>query len=336
MKLKNALTLLPILALVSCSGGNGGSAGTATSGDITSVDSQFIDAPVEGLNFSSDSFSGITGTNGSFQCTLGEEVSFYLGSNLLLGKASCGKKIMLENLSTKAHKAAIGATLQSFGVSNGKIVIPTVVRAANLGALDFSTSSDSDIATFISNVNNDHSLSLTAINKADALVHIQQSEEQYKIDGDFLDALKELAHFTSADGNTIDPDPKRFDRTTNVRIAKNMDNDCAVGFYISLYRTYLAEGQNAPRDRFYVLAYTPQTTATDPNDPAQQEYFNGEDGEEVTSDVFSTQFNVTMTGSIYKGNLSMYLDLKEKKLKGKMKYSVDGVACSATINEALE
>lgn len=83
MKYKNPIILvIPLLLLSSCGGSDSGGAAAGSSSNtvVSSISGQFIDAPVVGLNYISTSFSGVTGTNGSFNCALGEEVTFKLGS----------------------------------------------------------------------------------------------------------------------------------------------------------------------------------------------------------------------------------------------------------------
>lgn len=76
--------------LSGCSGGGGGSSDSASSGGTTGTTTsvgQFVDSPVEGLEYSSSSHpSGFrTNFNGNFDYEQGEEVTFKIG-NITLGK----------------------------------------------------------------------------------------------------------------------------------------------------------------------------------------------------------------------------------------------------------
>lgn len=324
MKCKNPMVLvLPLLLLTSCGGSSGGGAagaGTSTNTVLSSVTGQFIDAPVEGLNYSSTSYSGVTGTNGSFSCALGEEVTFKLGTDLTIGKAACGKKIFLDSLDTKANKDAIGAVLQSLGLSGSVIVIPSAVRTASMTGINFATASDGDISAYVLSK---HAGS-TPVGKVAALAHINtQREANVSFDTTLKAALDEIAWFTAADGNNTDPEPARYSINEDVHIVKNVDTDCEIDFYMSLYKKL-----NGAVEEYYVHLYTAANLPSG-------------DGQRVMSDVFSTTFNVTENGSVnYAGQGSAYLDITNKKLKGKLNYVVSAggqsLSCSATINESLE
>lgn len=324
MKCKNPLVLiLPLLLLSSCGGSSSGGAagaGTSTNTVLSSVTGQFIDAPVEGLNYSSTSYSGVTGTNGSFNCALGEEVTFKLGTDLTIGKAGCGKKIFLDSLDTKANKAAIGAVLQSLGLSGSVIVIPTAVRTASMTGIDFSSANDGDIISYLSIKHP----SSTPVGITTALAHIDaQREANVTFDADLKEVLDFIAWFTAADGNNTDPEPARYSINEDVHIVKNVDTDCEIDFYMSLYKKL-----NGAVEEYYVHLYTAANLPSG-------------DGQRVMSDVFSTTFNVTENSGVkYAGQGSAYIDITNKKLKGKLNYVVsDGgqsLSCSATINESLE
>ena len=64
---KLMLLALPLALLASCSAKKA-APGSSSDTVISNLDGQFIDSPVEGLNYSSASVtSGVTGTNGSFK-----------------------------------------------------------------------------------------------------------------------------------------------------------------------------------------------------------------------------------------------------------------------------
>jgi len=71
------------LILTGCGGGGGSSGG----GGVSALVGTFIDAPVSGLDFESESGGGITDANGNFTYRKGEKVTFRIG-NLYLGSAT--------------------------------------------------------------------------------------------------------------------------------------------------------------------------------------------------------------------------------------------------------
>ena len=53
----------------------------------------FVDAPVEGVNYESGSLAGITGRNGEFQYEVGNSIRFFIG-DINLGRAVKGKSLI--------------------------------------------------------------------------------------------------------------------------------------------------------------------------------------------------------------------------------------------------
>lgn len=330
MKFKSSTVLvLPLFLLASCAGKKDGAAGDSVNTVTSSISGQFIDAPVVGLNYSSSSFSGVTGANGSFNCALGEEVVFKLGTNIEIGKASCGKKVFLDSLDSRANRNKIGAVLQSFGIAGGVITIPEVVRldpllAINLASIDQVTD-DANVASFISSINSRHALTKVAITTLAAESHLNDSlEENISFSTTLKSALDEIAWSKTSDvpGGT---DTERFNINEDVFIEKNKDTNCEINFYMSLYKKMIGSVET-----YNVFAYTA------PNTP-----INGVNGERVTGDVFSSKFDVTLSSIGYEGNFSAYLDIPNKRVKGKMNYTVSGmgpdpIKCTATINEIVK
>src|SRR5690606_38741492 len=114
--------------------------------------SQFIDDPGVGVNYSGNFGSkGVTQHNGALNCQKGEFLTFKLGTNLEIGKAVCGEKIFLNNLSTSNNAAKIGSVLQSIGLNSGNIIIPESLRERSLPSLDFSSADDTAIASYLNN-----------------------------------------------------------------------------------------------------------------------------------------------------------------------------------------
>lgn len=72
------LTIYTLLLVSACGGGGGGA------GDATSLNSgTFIDAPVQGLDYETDTQNGTTNSQGTFRYETGEEITFSIGSVIL-------------------------------------------------------------------------------------------------------------------------------------------------------------------------------------------------------------------------------------------------------------
>jgi hypothetical protein len=97
----------------------------------------FVDAPVEGVNYESGSLAGITGRNGEFQYEVGNSIRFFIG-DINLGWAVKGKSLItpldLVTDGTTATPAVINIArlLQSLDSdpADEVITIPDAVRAA--------------------------------------------------------------------------------------------------------------------------------------------------------------------------------------------------------------
>ena len=78
-----------------------------------------LDNPVKGMNFFTfnssgvQTSSGVTGDNGSFDCNSGENVKFYLGTDVFLGSAPCGAKIMIKDLLSSIISPTTGLPTQT-------------------------------------------------------------------------------------------------------------------------------------------------------------------------------------------------------------------------------
>jgi hypothetical protein len=83
------------------------------------INSQFLDAPVRGLNVVlEDGTMATTGFNGSFRCVTGQMVTFKLG-NLVLGRATCSDKMFITEITQGNFRRAVGLgfILQTIGVT---------------------------------------------------------------------------------------------------------------------------------------------------------------------------------------------------------------------------
>jgi hypothetical protein len=144
-----SLLVVISFGLSGCGGGGGGSAGTDTPTAITQTGT-FIDAPVEGLEYSTPTLSGFTNGNGEFQYKTGETVTFKIG-NLELGSATGGATITpltlagdtdLNNIGTKATNIArILQTLDNNSSNGAKLVIPSSLRDLNISGTNLESDS---------------------------------------------------------------------------------------------------------------------------------------------------------------------------------------------------
>jgi hypothetical protein len=162
-KIETALALL-LFGLVGCGGGSSGSASVKTG--------YFIDSPVEGLEYTSGSISGITGSRGSFQYEEGQPVTFKIG-NLTLGTVTIknGETTVfptdlvsaasdLSDPVTNSNVQLMAQVLQSLdtgGDTSTRILISSDQRAAlkssNVRAIDLSAANvtSSDITPLLPN-----------------------------------------------------------------------------------------------------------------------------------------------------------------------------------------
>jgi hypothetical protein len=146
--MKNILVLLLAVFLLNACG-SGGSGGDESSSQVKT--GLFIDAPVEGLNYETPSFSGKTDTYGSFRYKSGETVTFKIG-NMPIGSAK-GSDIVtpltltgdtdINNISTKAvNIARLLQTLDANNSDNVSIRIPSALNALSVDNVDFSYEQD--------------------------------------------------------------------------------------------------------------------------------------------------------------------------------------------------
>lgn len=135
MKKVSVLLALPLTFIACSKDGSGLGVGGSIGGFGSTIESQFIDAPVKGLSFKTDSNAGDkTGAAGKFSCKRGEQVTFSL-AGLDLGSAACGSKIFVQDLhSVKPDYTwqQAAAVIQSFAPLVGTELDLTEVNALNL------------------------------------------------------------------------------------------------------------------------------------------------------------------------------------------------------------
>ena len=84
MKLLTGIGLSALFLITACGGGGGGGKSGDDSPDVRM--GQFIDSPVQGLRYETDTQNGITNADGEFEYIDGESIRFYFGS-WLVGEA---------------------------------------------------------------------------------------------------------------------------------------------------------------------------------------------------------------------------------------------------------
>lgn len=176
MQMKNLAVLVALpLALVACGGGGGSSSGGGIVAGST-IQSQFIDAPVKGLKYTIGTTTGFTGDNGIFSCKDGEEVTFSV-KNKVIGSATCGAKIYISDM-ILPNDSSVGSTniaaslIQSLSKLTGGILDLTTFNSSTLDLtlvdLTNSIQADSTIASALSG----NTLGLNHVDVADAEDHV--------------------------------------------------------------------------------------------------------------------------------------------------------------------
>jgi len=182
------LSLIIFGLVISIGIGCGGSGNNDenTGDDIPQVlQGQFIDAPVQGINFLSGSQSGVTDANGGFKYEVGKKIKFSIG-DIQLGIETIAKKIItpldlvengtLEN-TTVLNIARFIQSLDS-DPSDNVITIPTSVKEnATNQSLDFSDNTTfennaNNLLTDLTNNNEDYQSSVNLIDSSTAKDHM--------------------------------------------------------------------------------------------------------------------------------------------------------------------
>lgn len=140
-----------LTVLVSCSGSKNSSSGPGNPGVGDPMTAQFIDAPVKGLKFKTESgVDSSTGDAGKFTCKRGELVTFSLGG-LNLGHAACGDQIFVQDLASNSAGyswSQAASALQTFAIDKTEILDLSVVDQSkiDLSAITY-TNFDGPIAS---------------------------------------------------------------------------------------------------------------------------------------------------------------------------------------------
>ncbi|WP_151900425.1 hypothetical protein [Sulfurimonas hydrogeniphila] len=153
--LKVIATAILGLSLIGCGGGGGGDGlsneSTPTDTTPATYTGTFVDSPVQGLQYSTATLSGITDNQGRFNYKDGETVTFKIG-NLVLGSAIGGNVITpltfngesdLNNIGVKATNIArILQSLDENPSNSGLIKIPSSLKNLNLSNIDLESEAD--------------------------------------------------------------------------------------------------------------------------------------------------------------------------------------------------
>ena len=128
--------------------GCGGGGGSSTSSTVDTQTGTFVDAPVQGLNYSTATQSGVTDSSGQFKYISGETVEFKLGT-LSLGSIAANESINpldlardtgLGSVSTKAQNIAmLLQNLDQNRSNTGTIIISSALREHNFSNLDLTS-----------------------------------------------------------------------------------------------------------------------------------------------------------------------------------------------------
>jgi len=172
MKLKALIILLSIALITGCGGGESNN---------TTITGIYLDAKVQGLNYSTATQNGKTNVNGEFQYEPGESVVFSLYGQELSTVPGYSTITPFDNTSDTLHADYVInllrflQTLDIDGVPGNGITLPDTassVMNVNFNQSMASFESDNSVLLFISQNTNVSSLSVTAI---DAVAHLQNT-----------------------------------------------------------------------------------------------------------------------------------------------------------------
>jgi hypothetical protein len=162
-----SLAVISTLGFVGCGGG-----GSSTPADDTQTGT-FVDSPVQGLNYSTATQSGVTDSSGNFKYKTGETVEFKLGT-LSLGSVAVSESINPLDLAGDTGLGSIGTKAKNIAMllqnldqnrsNTGSIIISSALKDHNFSALDLTSGTleasmnallaDANISANIDQVNN--------------------------------------------------------------------------------------------------------------------------------------------------------------------------------------
>ncbi len=188
--MKSTRLVLPILTALLLSACGSGSSGVSTGSANPSSESEtstgpqtgrFVDSAVEGLQYSTNSQSGITGPDGTFSFLAGESVTFSIGGVVLPTVPAAELITPLSVFSTDnitdqrvMNLAVLLQTLDTDGDPEGGITISDTAIASATGLeVDFSSP---QFATQVGNlVANSGSVNTELVNMIEAVDHLQET-----------------------------------------------------------------------------------------------------------------------------------------------------------------
>ena len=177
MRIMNLAVLIALpLTLVSCGGDSGSSSGSGSSVYTpgNTIEAQFIDAPVKGLNYTIGTTTLSTGDNGMFSCKSGEEVTFSVADKVI-GSVTCGEKIYISDLvipGTVGSAEIAASLIQSLSKTVNGVLDLSEFNELNqsISSVDLTTDVNADIA--IAAAVTTANIGLMHVNVADATEHV--------------------------------------------------------------------------------------------------------------------------------------------------------------------
>lgn len=173
------LSIITVFILFGCGGGGGSS----STNDI--LNGTFIDAPVEGLKYSTPTQSGFTDENGNFKYKVGEKIQFFIGTVLLgetIGQTivtplTLSGDVLISEISDKSIN--IARLLQSLDENglDSKIKIPEILRDLNLS--DSSINNEAELEILLNNIASFSNRTFTLKSSTEALTHMNTYIKQY-------------------------------------------------------------------------------------------------------------------------------------------------------------
>jgi len=159
----------------------GGVNGTESTGALSNYVGQFIDSPVQGLNYLTKSGQGTTNANGEFNYQQGESVTFSIGDMAFpqVSAAAIITPLTLANSDDYNHMQVVNIarllqTLDTDGDPSNGITIDDQAHSAATGlTLSFDeTDFDDKVANLVANAG---SVNSALIDASDAIAHLQDS-----------------------------------------------------------------------------------------------------------------------------------------------------------------
>jgi uncharacterized protein YkwD len=228
--------VLAWVALVTFGCGGGGGSGGSSSGGATANDGSFVDSPVEGLTYSTETRFGTTDRNGRFKFLDGETVTFFL-EDLELGQAPAAE--MLSPLDivdgatgiTDRRVTNIARILQSLDLDgnpdNGITLTPAITAEVSGRTINFDLSPEDfenspNVQDLFDDLNAQGVFTggvRTLCSAEQAQTHLQSSLQGEDLDGD---------GFTLEEGDCNDADGAIHPQARET-CGDGIDQDCSGG-----------------------------------------------------------------------------------------------------------